>query len=182
VGSKKVEVRRPFYRHPVVRVVVILVLLVGVSYGLVGGLRIVLGTETPLMVVSSGSMIPTLNVGDIILVRSINPNNITVGTIMIFHDPQNYDLLIVHRVAEVNHYSGLNFFTKGDNNPLRDEWRVPASDVIGVLAYTVPYVGLVSLELNGGVGLTLIIALIAALIILEYRGSSKDKMREGGKR
>src|SRR5208337_4643633 len=87
--------------NPVARVVVLIVILFGVTLGSVGAMRVALHTDSPLMVVSSGSMIPTLNVGDIIIVRGTDPSTVTVGTIIIFHSPYDYPTAIVHRVIAI---------------------------------------------------------------------------------
>jgi signal peptidase len=102
-----------------------------------------------------------------------------VGTIIIFHSPNEYDLPIVHRVIAIqNDGSNVFFETKGDNNPGPDGWRVPGQNLIGVYVAKVPYVGLLSLELRGPLGIMLIILLIALIIAIEYsesRPKSKKK-------
>jgi signal peptidase len=131
------------------------------------------------MVVSSGSMVPVLNVGDIIIVRGVDPQTVTVGTIIIFHSPYEYDMPIVHRVvAVVNNGSSLFFETKGDHNSVQDGWRVPAENLMGVYVMKVPYIGLISLELRGPLGITLIILLIALIILVEYSESKSTSKRK----
>jgi signal peptidase len=167
--SKTVRLIR---KNPTVRVILLIILLFAVTYGGVEVLRIGLSSESPLMVVSSGSMIPTLNVGDIIIVRGVNPSTVTIGTIIIFHSPVDYELPIVHRVIAIDHQpNGLFFETKGDNNPVADGWKVPASNLMGVYVAKVPYVGLLSLELRGPLGVVVIVLLVALIIALEYRDS-----------
>ncbi len=167
---------RFFKKNPTARVILLIAILFVVTYGSVDGLRIALRTESPLMVVSSGSMIPTLNVGDIILVRGVDPRTVTVHTIIIFHSPNDWNMPIVHRVVAVDNQSGSIFFeTKGDNNPVQDGWRVPTANLMGVYVVKLPYVGLLSLELRGPVGVTLIILLVALIIAIEYKESKPSK-------
>ena len=117
-------------------------------------------------------MVPTLNVGDIILVSGIDPHQVTVGTIVIFHSPNNYDLPIVHRVIEIINEGGSIFFrTKGDHNPGPDGWRVPSQNLMGVYVAKLPYVGILSLQLRGPLGITLIVLLVALIIVIEYNES-----------
>jgi signal peptidase len=164
--------------NPVARVVVIIVILFAVTLGSVGALRIALHTDSPLMVVSSGSMIPTLNVGDIIVVRGTDPGTVTVGTIIIFHSPYDYPTAIVHRVIAVDDQGGQDFFeTKGDNNAVADGWRVPAVNLIGVYVMKIPYVGLLSLELRGPLGWILIALLVLLIITMEYDESKKSQKK-----
>ena len=170
---------RTIKTNPVARVVVLIVILFGVTLGSVGALRVVLNTDSPLMVVSSGSMIPTLNVGDIIIVRGTDPSTVSVGTIIIFHSPYDYSTPIVHRVIAIDDESGQEFFqTKGDNNAVADGWRVPAANLIGVYVAKIPYIGLLSLELRGPVGWILIALLVMLIIGMEYDESKKSQHKE----
>ena len=161
------------------RVAVIIVILFAVTLGSVGVLRVVLHTDSPLMVVSSGSMIPTLNVGDIIIVRGVDPSTVTVGTIIIFHSPYDYSTAIVHRVIAIDNQSGQEYFeTKGDNNPVADGWRVPSANLIGIYVMKIPYVGLLSLELRGPLGWILIGLLVMLIIAMEYDESKKIQTKK----
>ena len=165
--------------NPVARVAVIIVILFVITLGSVGVLRIALHTDSPLMVVSSGSMIPTLNVGDIIVVEGTNPSTVTVGTIIIFHSPYDYPTAIVHRVIAIDDQGGQEFFeTKGDNNAVADGWRVPAANLIGIYVLKIPYIGLLSLELRGPLGWILIALLVMLIIAMEYDDSKKARKKQ----
>jgi signal peptidase I len=136
--------------------------LLGASVGVVlvvAGLAI-----DPLVgvVVSSDSMVPTLNVGDIVLMRGVDVEP-TVGTIIIFHDPNNYERPVVRRL--IGYVQGY-FETKGDHNPRPDGWRVPPQNLMGVCIGKIPYVGVLSLQLHGPLGVTLLILLIALITVL----------------
>lgn len=159
-------------KNPTARVILIIIVLFAATYGSVEILRIGLRTESPLMVVSSESMVPTLNVGDIILVRGIDAHEVTVGTIIIFRSPNNFDMPIVHRVIQIDNEGNAIFFrTKGDHNPGPDGWRVPAENLMGMYVAKIPYVGLLSLQLRGPLGITLIVLLVALIIAIEYNES-----------
>lgn len=164
------------FKNPTVRVLILIIMLFVATYGGVEVMRLALHTDSPLMVVSSGSMVPVLNVGDIIIVRGMDPHDVTVGTIIIFHSPYEYDMPIVHRVIAVLSDGGTIFFeTKGDHNGVQDGWRVPAENLMGVYVTKIPYVGLISLELRGPLGITLIILLIALIVLVEYSESKSKK-------
>jgi len=170
------QIGRTLRTNPVARVVLLIVILFAATLGTVGALRVGLHDDSPLMVVSSGSMIPTLNVGDIIIVRGVYPSTVTVGTIIIFHSPYDYSEPIVHRVIAIDNSGGQLFFhTKGDNNPVQDGWSVPAANLMGVYVAKIPYVGLLSLELRGPVGWILIALLILLIIAVEYKESKESK-------
>ena len=165
--------------YPVLRVAILILVLFAATYGSVGAMKIIFHTESPLMVVSSGSMIPVLNVGDIILVRGVDPASVTVGTIIIFHSPDDYTTPIVHRVIAIDHEGGLIFFeTKGDNNPVPDSWRVPAANLMGEYVGKLPYVGLLSLELRGPLGVILIVLLVLLIVAVEYNESKGTRAKK----
>jgi signal peptidase len=167
---------RALRKNPTARVLVLIIILFAATYGGVEVMRLALHSESPLMVVSSESMVPTLNVGDIIIVRGVDPHIVTVGTIIIFHSPYEYDMPIVHRVVAVGNEGGSIFFqTKGDHNLVQDGWKVPAENLMGVYVMKIPYIGLVSLELRGPLGVTLIILLVALIIAVEYNESKSTR-------
>jgi signal peptidase len=138
--------------------------------------RIVMKTESPIMVVPSTSMVPTLNVGDIVIVKGVDPDTITVGTIIIFRSPSG-SIDIIHRVIGiVKEGSTLYFQTKGDHNSAADPWSpgVPEDNVKGVLVTKIPYVGYVTLALQGPMGIILICFLVFLMIVFEYYDSKKS--------
>ena len=103
-----------------------LVSLAIVAAMILGGwftLTTVLGTPTPFFVVSSGSMIPTLKVGDIIAIKNGGSiESLKVGDIIVYKYPSNMDRIIVHRVFKtVQNAEGIGVITKGDNNPTMDQ-------------------------------------------------------------
>jgi len=128
------------------------------------------GIYSPFMVVSSGSMSPFLNYGDLIFVRKELPERIVVGDIIAFNVPSPYDRAAasptVHRVVDKWVEDGVVYFkTMGDNNRGEDPWAVPGDSVIGKCVWEVPYVGLVVLYLRSPYGLALIASVLAAPFI-----------------
>ena len=99
---------------------------------------------TPLMVVTTGSMEPTIKVGDLIYVKGVAPSDIQVGDIITFKPPSSYiqGTLITHRVTEVTYDSNEVYYkTKGDANNAVDPWTVKSGDVVGRQSGIVPGLG-----------------------------------------
>jgi len=158
-------------------------------------LVLILRTEYPLHTPISGSMEPTLQVGDLLIVRGgLNGNDIVagpkpVGDIIIFMKPGNPDdRPIVHRAIRKFQEGGVWYFiTKGDANAFDDwemwRWKIPESDVIGKVIFSVPMLGyalrfLDETQIRLGtytvtLRMVLIILLVAAFFILEYTSSSE---------
>jgi signal peptidase len=166
-------------KNPIARVVILVGLVFLVTYGGMAVARFVMNTESPIMVVPSTSMVPTLNVGDIVIVKGVDPNTITVGTIIIFQSPSG-SIDIIHRVIGiVKEGDTLYFQTKGDHNPGPDPWSpgVPENNVKGVLVASIPYIGYVTLTLQGPLGIILIAFLILLMVVFEYYDSKKRSTR-----
>ncbi len=138
-------------------------LLVGVvllaAVSIWAGIRLALNTEFPVLVVSSPSMVPTLQVGDLIVIRGQAASTIVagippVGSIIVFRppcctaNPNDPNYLVVHRVVRMGTPGvcgdSLCFITVGDNNHgAPDPWDtvfggVPPSRIVGVYQYTIP--------------------------------------------
>jgi signal peptidase len=146
-----------------------------ITYGGMAVAGNVMSTDSPVMVVPSTSMVPTLNVGDIVFVKGVDPSTITVGTIIIFRSPMG-SIDIIHRVIGISKQGDkLYFETRGDHNPVADPWQVPAENVKGVLVGKIPYIGYVTLALSGPVGYVVIAFLIFLMIVFEYYDSKRAK-------
>lgn len=140
-------------------------------------LTLVFGTLTPVMVVPSTSMLPTLNVGDLIVVRGVDVTTIKPGDIIVFNVPQPYDRYtpspMVHRVFDVRFENGKPVFTtKGDNLPSPDGWLLPAENVIGVCVWRIPYIGYPVLFLRTPYGIATVAAILMLIILLPQRKKS----------
>jgi len=97
-------------------------------------------------IVASGSMRPTMEVGDISIVISTNPSNIQVGDIIQYWQGEEMNL---HRVVEIRQTeSGLQFITKGDANNVPDSDPVSADQIRGKLIFSIPKVGWVSIAIK----------------------------------
>ena len=136
---------------------------------------VVFGTLTPFMVVPSTSMAPTLNVGDLIVVRGVDATSIEPGDIIVFNVPPPYNGYtpspVVHRVVDVRIENGkLAFVTKGDNMPSPDGWLVPAENVLGACVGRLPYLGYPALFLRTPYGIAAVAAIIMLLLFLPRRG------------
>ncbi len=102
-------------------------------------------TGATAMTVLSGSMTPTLPVGSVAVVRPRPSDQIKPGDVITFTD-RDPDLkaprIVTHRVVAVEQGpSGLMFRTKGDANNTPDQRPTAATDVRGVLWYSVPLAG-----------------------------------------
>jgi signal peptidase I len=130
--------------------------------------------SSPLMVVSSQSMKPALNYGDLILMKGERVDDVSVGDIIAFNVPSPYDQVAssptVHRVVEKLSENGEIYFkTKGDGNANADAWIVPAGNVVGVYTQNkIPYLGSLVIFLKSPPGLSSLILVFALVFFYSY--------------
>jgi len=120
------------------------------------GLGIALNTESPIVVVLSGSMEPAFYRGDILFLR-MEQTPIEVGEIVVFKI-QGKEIPIVHRVTKVHteDKTGKQYIlTKGDNNPVDDrglynrgQMWIHREDLIGRVKGYIPYIGYITIVMN----------------------------------
>lgn len=84
--------------------------------------------------VLTGSMSPTINIGDDVLIRITK--DIQNGDIVVFDNKQN-DNFIIHRVVQINEN---NVITKGDNNDATDK-EILKENIIGKTLIIFPKLG-----------------------------------------
>lgn len=96
-------------------------------------------------IIGSGSMTPTLNLGDITFVVSASPETIEIGDIIQY---QTQDKKLIHRVIDKYEAGGsLSFITQGDANNSPDD-PINERQVIGKVVFTIPQLGWVSIALK----------------------------------
>lgn len=133
-----------------------------------------MGTYLPFMAVSSQSMQPTLNQGDLIILGGAQAENIELGDIIAFNVPSPYDRLApsptVHRVVEKwTEDEELFFVTKGDNNINNDMWKIPADNLVGKYSESrIPYIGFIVIFLKSPLGLTLLVMILATFFVYDH--------------
>ena len=110
------------------------------------GLQVAFGTPNPFYVVASGSMIPVLQVHDVLIVQGHEPfEEIEVGDIIVFNRPSDHNRVIVHRVDSIMVEEPKTIKTKGDANPGSipgTDFPITEEEYIGKVDYTIPPSGL----------------------------------------
>jgi len=141
------------------------------------GLRVVFGTENPFYVVSSGSMVPELQVFDVLVVQGNDPfESILVGDVIVFDRPIDHDRVIVHRVVAITNEDPFTIRTKGDANPASipgTDFPITEEEFIGKVAYVIPQVGYVTRILTPPINYIIIAIIIAVMITKEIRKRKK---------
>ncbi len=117
--------------------------------------------------VATGSMVPKLPVGSIVIVTRANPNSIVKGDIINFNNQFDSSLNVTHRVDEVVvSDKGVLYKTKGDANQSADADLVPAYQVKGKVFLVLPFLGHLYKFSRQPLGFGLLIILPALYIII----------------
>ncbi len=124
-------------------------------------------------IVSSGSMEPYLQVGDIILVDNVETaDNINVDDIITFSQEQGKD--ITHRVIEIKEINGFkSFVTKGDNNNSPDSNEVKFENIRGKYSGKIDGIGKFILDVKTSFGAIIFIIVIFAIYF--WMGKREDR-------
>jgi len=143
-------------------------------------LQIIFGTQNPFFVVSSGSMVPELEVYDVLVVQGNTPfEEIKVGDIIVFDRPSGHDRVIVHRVTAIIDEDPFTLRTKGDANPASipgTDFPITAEEYIGQVEYVIPQVGYVTRILSPPINYIIIAIIVGIMIFKQISKSRKEKV------
>ena len=162
--------------------VAIIVIVIAIMYV---GVRNAFGTFNPFYIVASGSMIPTLNISDFVIINHNIPfSNLKVGDIIVFKSPgslipNEQHETIVHRIVHISTgIEGRVITTKGDANdgsipyidyPLREQ------NYVCKVVYVIPKLGLVTKMLSPPTNYYIIIGVIMITIVYYSRIGRREQ-------
>ena len=154
------------------------------------GIQVVFGTEMltlegnqikvggPFYVVVSGSMIPVLQVYDIIVIQGHDPfEEVEIGDIIVFDRPKDHNRVIVHRVVSITNEDPKTIRTQGDANPGSipgTDFPITEKEYIGKVAYIIPQLGYVTQILQPPTNYIIIVVVIGIMIIKQFTGKKKE--------
>ena len=130
--------------------------------------------------VLTGSMSPTIDPGDLIIVKEIKSENIKVEDIITFGSSTNN--ITTHRVKEIVNEDGIKFITKGDGNNATDPVPISEKLLVGKVVYWVPKAGSAIVGIKDNMIVVIGIVSIIILASVYWMGSDKlSKKRENDK-
>lgn len=154
-----------------------LCLIVSTALMIWKSLMLITLSESPVVVVLSGSMEPAYYRGDILFLElreELKP--ISVGDVVVYKLGDR-DIPIVHRIINVHDQeSNLFMLTKGDNNRVDDRglysegqlW-IRRKDLMGRVWFYLPYVGIITIWLNDYPILKYCLIIGMAVVVLTSR-------------
>lgn len=148
-------------RHVVLTLVVLLAVSPFAAYAMPG----LIGADESYIVLT-GSMRPAYVPGDVVFVTATPTAAIGVGDVITFE--RGAGPTTTHRVIDVVDASGeIAFQTKGDNNEDADPALVRADQVVGVVTFSVPYIGTVITAADTQYGFLALVVVPFALLLLD---------------
>ena len=131
------------------------------------------------VVVLSGSMVPTLNVGDVAVTRAAVPSQLEVGDVITYHSSSG---LITHRIIDIEESpSGRLFHTQGDANATPDSEPTSEAAVVAKVAYRIPRIGFLMGLAETDAGMMMFIGGPVAILLLMW-ARDWDKRRARNRR
>ncbi|CAE7891512.1 SEC11C [Symbiodinium sp. KB8] len=133
-------------------------------------------SESPVVVVLSGSMEPAFQRGDVLFLDN-HPTRINVGEVVVYSISER-EVPIVHRVLETHELSDgtVQYLTKGDNNRVDDRglyaWGqrwLTRDEIVGRARWSVPYLGMVTILLNDYPWFKFVLLGVMGLFVLTSR-------------
>jgi signal peptidase I len=167
--------------------------LIAIAIIIGGGLfsiHTIFGSINPFYVVVSGSMIPTINIGDIVIIKNnsfdTSFNNLKSGDIIVFRAAEaktedGKPKVIVHRISDIGTFFEKKVVkTKGDANP----YSIPGVDFpifmenyVGKVVYVIPKIGTISMIITPPINYV-IMAIIIGLLIYSIRPKKVERENE----
>ena len=123
-------------------------------------------------VVLSGSMVPTIQVKDIVVTKKIAQEKLEIGDIITFISPDQRwgGISVTHRIIDIyyDEEKGIHTYkTKGDYNNIADAVAVPNENILGIVILKIPKLGYIQ-DILASKGGLIICILIPSLAILSY--------------
>lgn len=132
-------------------------------------------------IVRTSSMEGTIDGGDLIVTKSVDPSELEVGDIISYKMEQS---IITHRIIERTEIDGEPaFVTKGDANNTADDEPVTFKQVESVYLFRLPKMGSLAIYMQTPVGMLVFIGIPLCCFILfdiikRKRQNEKEKAKE----
>ena len=123
-------------------------------------------------VVLTGSMLPEIQVNDVVVTKKVDASTLKVGDVITFAsaDSRFLNTIITHRIIKKEYDSKTktySFQTQGDNNNVADSALVPQNNIFGKVILKIPKLGYLQ-EFLASDGGWIIVILIPCLTVISY--------------
>lgn len=132
------------------------------------------------LVVTTGSMEPTIKVGGIVFVKKVT--EYSVGDIVTFQQGLGSKSLTTHRIIDIKGTNGRRMFeTKGDAVKQADSELILENRIIGKVLFSLPFIGRPIVFAKTQLGVVALVAIPAAIIVYEELKKIKKEINKSYK-
>jgi signal peptidase len=146
------------------------------------GLQVVFGTENPFYVAASGSMLPEIQVYDVLVIQAHVPfEDVQIGDIIVFDRPSGHDRVIVHRVVSITDDDPRTLRTKGDNNVASipgTDFPITEKEYIGTVQFKIPQLGYVTQVLKPPTPYIINLIILCIPIVMHFRFKKENSSKQ----
>lgn len=135
---------------------------------------------TPLVVLSD-SMYPTIEAGDLLLIRSIGEEMPEIGDIIAFYDASaETRMIITHRIVDVIYAQDgeVSYITQGDGNNSPDRDAVQQENIIGKMSTRIGGAGRVIWTIRDMLPWICVVSVLTAVVGAAFGGRSGEEEYE----
>ena len=136
-------------------------------------LMAVYGTTNPFYVVASGSMVPTLEVHDMLVISAHVPfDEVVPGDIIVFDRPSDHNRVIVHRVVAILDEDPWTLRAKGDANPASipgTDFPITEEEYLGSVVHVVPEIGILPKLIQPPINYIIIAGIVGYIIFKQVK-------------
>jgi len=133
-------------------------------------------------IVATGSMAPIYDIGDLIVVKKADKENIQLGDVITYLLSDGSQT-VTHRVVELVEQDGETLYrTQGDNNNSPDPDLISYNQIKGEVVFKIEKAGIFISNLLSGAGITLIVIIVAILYLRSNSIEEKRIAREDARR
>lgn len=128
--------------------------------------------------VLSGSMMPEIQVGEIVYAKEVATSELEVGDVITYH--LTGSTMVTHRIVGINE-NEQTVITKGDANDTVDGTPVTFSNIKGRVGFHVPYLGYISIYIKTSIGILTICGIAMLLFLLNFLPDVVEREKEAVK-
>lgn len=114
-------------------------------------------------VVLSGSMEPTICVDDLVVIKTVNIEDVKENDIITYTENNSY---VTHRVVGISKENGISLTMQGDNNNTIDKTKVTKDNIEGIYVTHITGGGNIFYFVHSPLGTTILISVPVALIAI----------------
>jgi len=151
------------FLYVVVFLFLVLIIVLSVQSKLSG--NVVRFGKYQLYAVEGGSMEPNIKKGSIIIISTLEIENLQVGDVITFTNPSDEKTVVTHRIVKIYKGEETTIITRGDANSVDDNEPLPADGTIGRVHISIPFVGYLIIFAKTKEGLFTLIIIPGTLII-----------------